>query len=665
MSIFSKILIANRGEIALRVIRTAKKMRIKTVAIYSQSDSNALHTQQADEAYLLGPDNLADSYLNINKIIQIAIQSKCEAIHPGYGFLSENPLFAEACEKAGIVFIGPGKNIIQLMGNKIEANQFVKSIGVPTIENRIGDKDYLLKETVKMDFPILLKAAAGGGGKGMRIVRQANELEAALEGTSREALNYFGNGTVYAEKYIENPRHIEVQILGDKDGKVIHLFERECSIQRRYQKIIEEAPSITLNEEVRENICNAAVEIGKKAKYSNAGTIEFLVDANLNFYFLEMNTRIQVEHPVTEMITGIDIVEQQVKIAAGLGLELNQDQITKTGHAIECRIYAEKPEENFMPSPGIVNFYKVPEGEMIRIESALTSNSQVFSFFDPMISKLVVWGENREIARHKMLSCLGDYIVHGVYTNIQFLKELIYNEDFTDNKISTSYCDQNLEKIIKPIKNKSADENISIPLLGFLLFDLKQNNSGIMRKNKLWNEISYWRHLIELPVTFNNKDYQVKINYSNDDSYEFIFRGEKYVCKIIEIVQNNIKFIINERLCQLFISYDTHEQASLSVDGQIYMAKRKNILIENEINFSGSSAAGGNQLISPMPGRVLKINTTVGEEVKKGTTVVVIESMKMENNITMVTDAKILNINVKEGELVDSGTVLVQLDNIE
>jgi 3-methylcrotonyl-CoA carboxylase alpha subunit len=516
---FSKILIANRGEIALRVIRTAKQLEIRTVAIYSKSDSNALHVRQADEAYFIGEDKLSESYLNIEKIISVAKKAKCEAIHPGYGFLSENPDFAEACEKAGIVFIGPDKDIIRKMGNKIEANQFVKSIGVPTIENKIGDKEYLLNEAAKMDFPILLKAAAGGGGKGMRIVRKVEELTDALESTSREALNYFGNDSVYAEKYIENPRHIEVQILGDTNGDVIHLFERECSIQRRYQKIIEEAPSITLNEEVRQKICNAAVEIGKKANYKNAGTIEFLVDKNLNFYFLEMNTRIQVEHPVTEMITGIDIVEKQFRIASGEGLGITQNEIKKKGHAIECRVYAEKPAENFMPSPGKVQFYKAPEMNDIRIESALESDSEVFSFFDPMISKLVVWSENREAAWKKMLNLLDRYIVHGVETNISFLKELTHNQDFINNQISTSYCDKNLENLINSIKAQSENLDLKIPLVGFLLFDLKRKGTKSIRTNKLWSEIGYWRQQMEVPIIIENKEYNILIRDYNSINY--------------------------------------------------------------------------------------------------------------------------------------------------
>ncbi len=664
MGMFSKILIANRGEIALRVIRTAKQLEIGTVAIYSKSDINALHVRYADEAYFIGEDKLPESYLNINKIIDVAKKANCEAIHPGYGFLSENPDFAEACEKAGVTFIGPDKDIIRKMGNKIEANQFVKSIGVPTIENKIGSTEYLLNEAAKMDFPILLKAAAGGGGKGMRIVRKVEELADALESTSREALNYFGNDSVYAEKYIENPRHIEVQILGDVNGEVIHLFERECSIQRRYQKIIEEAPSITLNEEVRQKICNAAVEIGKKANYKNAGTIEFLVDKDLNFYFLEMNTRIQVEHPVTEMITGLDIVEKQFKIASGEGLGISQKEVTKKGHAIECRVYAENPAENFMPSPGKVQFYKATEMKNVRIESALESNSEVFSFFDPMISKLVVWDENREATRKKMRSLLDRYIVHGVKTNINFLKELTNNEDFINNQISTSYCDKNLEKLISSIKKESENLDLKIPLIGFLLFDLNKKDTKSIRTNKLWSEIGYWRQQMEVPVIINSKEHNIIISNYNSTNYKLEIEKEIFICEIIEIYENRIRFKVNDKPNELFISFDQKEQASISLEGKIVKAKRKYILVEDDINLSADATENQNQLISPMPGTVLKINANVGDFVQKGANLIVIESMKMENNITAGISAKILKINAKEGELVDAGAVLIELEEV-
>jgi 3-methylcrotonyl-CoA carboxylase alpha subunit len=347
-----KVLIANRGEIALRIIRTLNKLGMEVVAIYAAPDAEALHVEMADEAYSLGDGNLANTYLDIAKIIRIAKKAKVDAIHPGYGFLSENPMLVKACEENNIAFIGPDARSMQLMGNKIAARKFAIENGLPVTKGLTGTTEEILKAAGTLPFPVLVKAAAGGGGKGMRIVEQESELANILETTSREAKNYFGDGTVYIEQFIEEPRHIEVQVLGDQHGNVIHLFERECTIQRRYQKIIEESPSPTLTPEIRHEMGAAAVNLCKAIGYRSAGTIEFLVDKDLHVYFLEMNTRIQVEHPVTEMVTGIDLVEQQIKIAQGQVLDIKQEQVQQNGHAIECRIYAEDPANNFMPSPG-------------------------------------------------------------------------------------------------------------------------------------------------------------------------------------------------------------------------------------------------------------------------------------------------------------------------
>ncbi|RLD59370.1 MAG: hypothetical protein DRJ05_06500, partial [Bacteroidetes bacterium] len=449
MKIFKKILIANRGEIAVRIIRSAKDLGITTVAIYSVADEEALHVEMADEAYCLGDSiELSETYLDIQKIIGIALETGSEAIHPGYGFLAENPELVAACEKSNIVFIGPNTRAIQLMGNKIESRKFVKELDIPMTEAKTGDKASLMLAAKEIPFPLLVKAAAGGGGKGMRIVHSEDELDEAIENTSREAKNYFSDGTVFVEKYVEEPRHIEIQVIGDDFGNVIHLFERECSIQRRYQKIIEESPSPTLTPEVREKMGAAAVRISKEIGYSSAGTVEFLVDKNLDFYFLEMNTRVQVEHPVTEMVTGVDIVREQILVAAGNKLSLEQNEISQNGHAIECRIYAEDPANNFLPSPGQMYFYNEPEGENIRVDSGIKGASIVQSFYDPLISKLVVWGEDREAARIKSITALKGYIIHGLKTNIPYLTELLRHKAYIENKITTKYCDEHTDDIV-------------------------------------------------------------------------------------------------------------------------------------------------------------------------------------------------------------------------
>ncbi|GAB4169522.1 MAG: acetyl-CoA carboxylase biotin carboxylase subunit [Calditrichia bacterium] len=495
---FKKILIANRGEIAIRIMRTAREMGIGTVAIYSAADDGAYHTTVADEALFLGEGTLQDTYLNIGKIIDLAKASGAEAIHPGYGFLAENPEFASACEEAGIKFIGPSPEAIRLMGNKLEARKIAEQQGLPLLKGSTGGIENVLKEAQHLQFPLLVKAAAGGGGKGMRIVRKAEELEEAVKATSREAKNYFGNGTVYVERYIENPRHIEIQVLGDHHGNIIHLFERECSIQRRYQKIIEESPSPTLNDEIRHKMGEAAVTIAKAIGYTSAGTVEFLVDEHLNFYFLEMNTRIQVEHPVTEMVTGTDLVRHQFLIALGEKLELQQEDITQKGHAIECRIYAENPELNFAPSPGKISYYQEPRGLWIRNDSGLQGPDEVNPQFDPMISKLVVWGENREIARKRMILALKQYIIHGISTNIAFLEKVMEHPDYIENKISTHFCDNQLSAIVENLKKEKEAVPPEIAVLAAALYETKKEgmHKGIHQPEEfdVWKMIGHWRN---------------------------------------------------------------------------------------------------------------------------------------------------------------------------
>ena len=437
-----KLLIANRGEIAVRIIRTARKMGIRTVAIYSEIDKNSLHHCFADEAYCIGKSELSETYLNIPAIIHIAKSSHCDALHPGYGFLSENPELVKSCNEAGIIFIGPDAKVMQVMGNKVEARNFVSSIDVPVTKGLSGNTAEILSHVNEIGFPVLVKAAGGGGGKGMRIVSDKKSLAAALEAASREATNYFADGTVYIEKYLEEPRHIEFQILGDTFGNVVHLFERECTIQRRYQKIVEEAPSPTLTTEMRLQMGEAAVAIGKAINYSGAGTIEFLVDKELNFYFLEMNTRIQVEHPVTELTTGIDIVEEQLYIASGETLRLKQQDLHQTGHAIECRIYAEDPANNFLPSPGNLSLYQKPVGDFIRVDDAMNKPYQVSSFFDPMIAKLITHGENRQEAIDRMIRAINEYRITGIQTTLDFCRFALQHEAFTSGQFDTKFVER-------------------------------------------------------------------------------------------------------------------------------------------------------------------------------------------------------------------------------
>jgi acetyl-CoA carboxylase, biotin carboxylase subunit len=448
---FKKILIANRGEIAIRVMRTCRKMGIKTVAVYSEADEKALHVQYADEAFLLGPPRVNESYLKVDKIIEIARLTGAEAIHPGYGLLSENANFARECEKAGITFIGPSPEVIESMGSKIGARKTMEKANVPIVPGGnapLIDVEEAVLRAREMGFPVMLKASSGGGGIGMQIVQDEEQLLKAFASNQKRAQDFFGDGAMYLEKYISNPRHIEIQVLADKVGNTVYLWERECSIQRRHQKVVEEAPSPFLDSKTREEMGEAAVRAAKKIGYTNAGTIEFLVDEHKKFYFLEMNTRLQVEHPITEEITGLDLVEQQLKIAFGELLAFKQSDIQLNGHAIEVRIYAEDPVR-FFPSPGQITAFRLPEGENVRNETGVDATSKVTPFYDPMIAKLIVRGRDRMSAIKELQNALRNYHVEGIKTNIPMLMEVAEHEAFINGETTTSFVERYLMKAKK------------------------------------------------------------------------------------------------------------------------------------------------------------------------------------------------------------------------
>ncbi len=440
-----KVLIANRGEIAVRVIRACKELNIKTVAVYSEIDKDSLHTKLADQAICIGKPAANQSYLNVNNIIEAANVTGADSIHPGFGFLSENAKFAKMCEECNIKFIGPKYTSIEQMGDKVKSKELMKHADIPVIPG--GDlKEKSLKEikeiAKKTGYPIMLKASNGGGGKGIRIVKKEQDLEEALIIVKKEAKQAFNNDDIYLEKYIENPRHIEVQILADEFGNVIHLGERDCTIQRKNQKILEESPSIILDDNLREKISKAAIKAVKASNYINAGTVEFLVDKNKNFYFMEMNTRIQVEHPVTEVLTGIDIVKEQIKIASGEKLSYKQNKINFTGHVIEARVNAENPKKNFMPSPGTITGLNLPGGNGIRIDSGIYAGYTIPPYYDSMLAKIIVHGQNRNEAIAKLKRALEELIVEGVPTNIEFLLKLIEDEDFKKGNYDTSFIEK-------------------------------------------------------------------------------------------------------------------------------------------------------------------------------------------------------------------------------
>lgn len=443
---FHKILIANRGEIAVRIIRACREMGIETVAVYSEADKEALHTQLADEAICIGPALAKDSYLNMERIVSATIVTGAEAIHPGFGFLSENSRFVDMCNKCNIAFIGPSAEVIQKMGNKSEARKTMMDAGVPVVpgtKEPVYKAEKALEIAKEIGFPVMIKASSGGGGKGMRVAENAECFTAQFETAQRESVAAFADDTMYIEKYIEEPRHIEIQIMADKYGNVVQLGERDCSLQRRHQKMLEESPSCALDDELRRKMGETAVLAAKAAHYEGAGTIEFLLDKNKDFYFMEMNTRIQVEHGVTEMVTGMDLIKEQIQVAAGEKLSVTQDDITLRGHAIECRINAEDPKRKFMPCPGKITQLHIPGGNGIRVDTAVYSDYTIPANYDSMIAKIIVHDKDRISAIRKMRSALGELIVEGIETNVDFQYEILNNEDFLAGNITTQFIEEN------------------------------------------------------------------------------------------------------------------------------------------------------------------------------------------------------------------------------
>ena len=460
-----KILIANRGEIAIRVMRTCREMGIKSVAVYSEADRTSMHVRYADEAYFIGPSPSNESYLVIDKIIKAAKKCKADAIHPGYGFLSENAEFSEQCKKEGLIFIGPSAYAMNTMGDKLSARKTMITAGVPVVpgtHEAIKSVDKAVKIIKEIGLPVMIKASSGGGGKGMRLVKDEKDIINSINAAKSEAMASFGNDAVYIEKYIESPHHIEFQILADNFGNTIHLFERECSVQRRHQKVVEETPSPLMTDELRKKMGETSVAVAKAVNYSGAGTVEYIVDDDLNYYFLEMNTRLQVEHPITERVVGVDLVKQQILIANNEKLTLKQEDLKQSGHAIEFRIYAEDPDNNFVPSPGIIKNLTEPLGTGVRHDGYIYEGYEIPLYYDPLISKLIIWGKNRDEAINRLKRALYEYKITGVKTSIKFLERILDTDDFKKGKYNTHFIEKNKSVLMSPQNNKSNFENMAI-----------------------------------------------------------------------------------------------------------------------------------------------------------------------------------------------------------
>ena len=663
-----KLLIACRGEIAVRIIKTLKKLSISSVAVYADDDAGALHCRIADEARPLGGGTLKDTYLNIQRIIDIALDTRADAIHPGYGFLSESPELAEACAENNIIFVGPNADVMRLMGNKVAAREFARSKGIPVAAAVTGSIDAIMS-CPDLPFPVLIKAAAGGGGKGMHVVRDKEELKPALIQASREALRYFGDDEVFVEQYIENPRHVEVQVLADNYGNVIHLFERECSVQRRYQKIIEESPSPSLTPESRTKICGAAVTLCKEAGYNNAGTVEFLLDKDQNFYFLEMNTRIQVEHPVTEQRTGIDIVEEQIRIARGKAMGWTQDAISGYGHAIECRIYAEDPEKGFLPAAGDVTLYHEPQMRGVRIDSSIDGACIISGNYDPMIAKLICHGKTRSDAIEITKKALSNFIIQSEKSNLTYLQSVVSNTDFAENNIDTSYCNAHHDELLHAMEHARSlikKEDVAAMFL-FHDFNARLWNNSTMQDNDgvdVWNTIGYWRFQMSVNVTVDvDRDplqFKVNIKKLSDTRLECVINGCDYSVVLTNQEGDIRKVIINGKTEPVFVSQTSSHDFSVHLRGFDFLCRRDDQL--RDVNdYVKMEVSDDLRFVSPMPGNVMKVNVKEGDMVSAGTVLCIVEAMKMENNIVARCDAKVAKVNVREGDKVDTRTILIEL----
>ena len=656
-----KILIANRGEIACRIIKTANKMGIKTVAVYSEADKYSDFVNMADESYFIGPSAPNESYLVIKKIIEIAKKSKSDAIHPGYGFLSENYNFVKALEKEKIKFIGPNKNAITKMGDKIESKNLALKLNlnvIPGHTEAVRDPKKAIKIAEKIGFPVLLKASAGGGGKGMRIVNKRQELESNLKAAQSEALNSFGDDRVFIEKYITNPRHIEIQILCDKHGNQVHLGERECSIQRRYQKVIEECPSSFVDEKLRNAMAEQALRLAKEVKYDSAGTVEFVVDDKKNFYFLEMNTRLQVEHPVTELVTGVDLVEQMINCADGKKLRLSQQDIKLNGWSIESRIYAEDPLKEFLPSIGRLIEHQEPKisnkDEIIRNDTGVSSGSDISIYYDPMISKLAVHAVSRDKALDLMIRALEQYYIEGVDHNVAFLISTLKNRDFRSGNISTNFIKSNYPKGYT--FNYGLNSNILIKFINIASLIFLKCNQG--NKTKVLSVINgsdiYKIEVIEyesnkqnsnLIIKNKNKEYSLKSNWTINEKVMQLSINDQIEFAKIDKIHNFNKYSITVEDCSLDLIVSSPDTAKLFD----FMPEPK---------FEDLSK----MLISPMPGLIKNISVEQGQKIKKGEQIVIIEAMKMENILKSEKDCLIKEILVKEGDSVSADEILINFE---
>jgi 3-methylcrotonyl-CoA carboxylase alpha subunit len=662
---FKRILIANRGEIACRIIRTCKRLGVETVAIYSDADANAQHVKQATVAYHCGGSAPSDSYLRGERIIAIARESGAQAIHPGFGFLSENADFVDAVERAGLKFIGPHSASMRKMGSKAGAKELMAAAGVPVVPGYTGEDQNparLQQEAERVGFPLMIKAAHGGGGKGMRIVQDAQSFIAALESCQREALGAFGKDRVLLERYIATPRHIEFQIFGDQHGRLRHLNERECSVQRRYQKIIEEAPSPRMSAQLRERMGEAAVLAGKAIDYVNAGTVEFIVGPDDDFYFMEINTRLQVEHPVTEMTIGADLVEWQLQVAAGFPLPCADQPIVCKGHAIEVRLYAEDPENNFLPGSGRLDTLRLPTiSSDVRIDSGVIQGDVVSIFYDPMIAKMIVWAPHRDAAILRLREALATSVVDGPKSNIGFLETLLQHPKFVAGEFDTSFLDRNLASVL------AAREIVAPELLAlaFCALAREQEQQALMaaqnskEPNSPWKLADAWRvaHAGKrtLKLRSNNSDVLASL-HGHADTFKVEFDGHSIALEYLGEISGVVSYRVNSmvRTARVILL----EKHVVVHDG----CNRFTLLRMDPFGYSAAAEATSNLLRAPMPGRIVSVKTALDKTVEQGDELLIMEAMKMELTLRAPMSGKVHELRAIVGEFVEADFLLVRLE---
>ncbi len=660
---FNSILVANRGEIAVRVMRTAKSLGYRTIAVYSEADAGALHVRTADEAVLIGPAPVQQSYLDSAKILAAAKETGAEAIHPGYGFLSENAEFARACEAAGIVFIGPTPEAIDLMGNKAAAKRRMIAAEVPCVpgyEDADQSDDVLIKAASEIGFPIMVKAAAGGGGRGMRLVHEEKNLVSALNSARSEALNAFGSDELILEKAIIEPRHVEVQVFADTHGNVIHLGERDCSVQRRHQKVVEEAPCPVMTPDLREKMGRAAVEAARSINYRGAGTVEFLLDASGSFYFLEMNTRLQVEHPVTELVTGLDLVSLQIQVAEGAPLGLDQSDITLIGHAIEVRLYAEDTTQDFLPCTGRIDAWEPATGDGIRFDSGIDAGQEISPFYDPMIAKVISYGDSREAARHRLIEALKGSVIFGLTTNRGFLIDILAEEKFAKGEATTAFIGELFDD--ERLAAKSPD-TAEMAMAAVLLYQVERDRAraaAIYANDQLMDWSSGGLLLTRYVFASGDVEKDVTVSPLRDGSYEVMVDDKALKVEVMGRSKNRAQLTVDGKRKRLHYNTLAVGVVELTDDG-------RTLRFVNTIAFplSAAGAAGSGHVTAPMHGTLLEVFVKPGDTVEVGTRLAVLEAMKMQHDILAEVTGIVEEVVAVAATQVSVGDLLFEIKTAE